>query len=583
MRPTSTSATDGSRRSSLLASAIAGRPVEVATAAPDEPAWSDGTTIFVAGSRPSVVVQAALIGAGSLDDDGVIAALGRRPALAARYLAVEGHRALTELQPLLPPWLQRLADPRLADRTGSPAASLALARSREPLPDPPAEFGTIHPRRVVRPRPAAGQATDAIAQPTRPDLLAELDDDEGTPLPEWFTSPVGGGGPLGRLLSRMLGQAPPGAGSSGPTGAGEASRWTGRPSGVAAGGTPTVSAPVAEAGGGGFLTERRGATYPEWDVHRRSYRPGWCTVREMLPERAGAPAAGPVRSTTIDTHLLRRRLAPIGTDLERRHRQLQGDDLDIDAVVEARVDLACGSAPDEAVYVDRVRRRRDLAVLLLLDVSGSAGEPSPAGGRVHDHQRAAAAALALSLHGLGDRVALYGFRSQGRARVEMIPVTRFADPVDAAALTRLDCLTPGAYNRLGAAIRHGTALLETESGTPRRLLVVLSDGFAYDHGYEGPYGEADARRALAEARRGGTGSVCLSIGADTEPAALLRVFGTAAHAAIARPEQLADVVAPLFRLALQSAEAQRRAYQRRAYQRRVRTRGLLTSEGRRPG
>ena len=82
---------------------------------------------------------------------------------------------------------------------------------------------------------------------------------------------------------------------------------------------------------------------------------------------------------------------------------------------------------------------------------------------------------------------------------------------------------------------------------------MLSDGFAYDHGYEGRYGEADARRALAEARRRGVGCLCLSVGADAEPAALRRVFGAAAHATVPR-RQLPAVIGPLFRAALRSAE-----------------------------
>jgi len=92
----------------------------------------------------------------------------------------------------------------------------------------------------------------------------------------------------------------------------------------------------------------------------------------------------------------------------------------------------------------------------------------------------------------------------------------------------------------------------------RRLLVVLSDGLAYDHGYERAYGAADARRALTEARRRGTGCVCLTIGAGTDVQSLRRVFGSAAHATIARPDQLADVIGPLFRSALRSAEVRRR-------------------------
>jgi nitric oxide reductase NorD protein len=128
---------------------------------------------------------------------------------------------------------------------------------------------------------------------------------------------------------------------------------------------------------------------------------------------------------------------------------------------------------------------------------------------------------------------------------------------------RLGGFVPGGYTRLGAAIRHAAAILDREAGTTRRLLVVLSDGFAYDHGYEGVYGESDARHALAESRRRGVGCLCLSIGAGTDAAALQRIFGSAAHAMIPRPELLPGVIAPLFSSAVRSAEAQRRAYQRR--------------------
>ena len=92
---------------------------------------------------------------------------------------------------------------------------------------------------------------------------------------------------------------------------------------------------------------------------------------------------------------------------------------------------------------------------------------------------------------------------------------------------------------------------------------MLSDGFAYDHGYEGRYGEADARRALVEARRRGVGCLCLSVGTDADPAALRRVFGTAAHATVPSDRAAAAVIGPLFRAALRSAEAQRRAFQRK--------------------
>jgi nitric oxide reductase activation protein len=214
-------------------------------------------------------------------------------------------------------------------------------------------------------------------------------------------------------------------------------------------------------------------------------------------------------------------------------------------------------------------------VQVLLDVSGSANEPGPGGRRVHEHQRWAAAALTAALHELGDRVALHAFNSQGRSSVRVVRIKGFDDPFDRRAVRRLGGLEPGAYTRLGAAIRHGTALVGERGGTAKRLLVVVSDGFAYDHGYEGRYGEADARRALAEARRGGVGCLCLSVGAGTEATALRRVFGTAAHAAVATADQLPALIGPLFRAALVAAEKKRRVFQRE-----VRTRERLELEGR---
>jgi nitric oxide reductase activation protein len=197
-------------------------------------------------------------------------------------------------------------------------------------------------------------------------------------------------------------------------------------------------------------------------------------------------------------------------------------------------------------------------VLLLLDISGSAAEAGTVGATVHEQQRTAVANLTVALHDLGDRVALYAYYSQGRGAVTMVPVKRFDDHLDSQVIRRLNSLEPGAYSRLGAAIRHGSAVLEARGGTSRRLLVVLSDGLAYDHSYERAYGAADARRALTEARRRGTGCVCLTIGAGTDVESLRRVFGSTAHASIARPDQLASVIGPLFRSAIRSAEVRRR-------------------------
>jgi len=551
-------------RFKLIVSAIAGRLVEVAPVEPGERAWTDGVTVFAnADASPGdqlrcVAVQAALLAAGSLNPD-VMRNLARRPVLARRYLAVEAHRALAAQEALLPTVVRSLIDRAIAARSESPAASLAIVMGREALADPPEIFGTIRPRHIrVSVEPPTEQRATRQQVPRRQsaDVLRELDDGEedGGVVPDFASGSSGRGGVIGRLLKTLLGDARSAWGD--PPGADAATRWSRRAARVAR--TVALTTASASIPDHIALVEQRGTTYPEWDTYRRRYRHDWCTVVELEPKPEDVvPLVAP------ESHALRRPLARLGMELERRRRQLQGDDIDIDAAVEARVESLAGSPPDEATYIESQRRRRDLAVLLLLDISGSSGKPSATGATVHEHQRAAAAALTVALHDLGDRVALYGFRSQGRSAVHVVPVKRFRDDLDTHVMSRLGALVPGAYTRLGAAIRHGGSVLDRDGGTSRRLLVVLSDGFAYDHGYEGPYAEADARRALAEARRRGTGCLCLSIGADTDVHTLRRVFGTAAHATIPRPEQLAGVVGPLFRSALRSAPLQRRAWQRK--------------------
>jgi Mg-chelatase subunit ChlD len=551
----------------LVASAIAGRTLEVAATDHGEPAWTDGATVHVPGDATGpdqirmIGVQASLVAAGSLAPH-VARSLTRRPQLMRRYLAVEGHRALAANEEVLPPSVRRLVDGGIASLVDTVEASLEVARSRRAIGDVPLVFGTIHARRLLAAVDRAdAQAAAASAHATGTNDLTDLielpeDDDDGESVGHLLSSPVGGGGTVGRLLRRLVspvrkrgGGGPPGADA--PTHVSTARPGSGR--------RAAVSSPPPLTGLEGVAQfARPGTAYPEWDANRRRYRRDWCTVAEVDP-----PVGTSAAATAPDVVSLRRALARLGIGLTRCRRQRQGDDIDIDAAVEARVDKLAGSPHDDDFYLESLRRRRDLAVLVLLDVSGSAGEPGTAGKTVHEHQRSVAAALTAALHGLGDRVALYAFSSRGRQAVQMLRVKAFEDHLDGDVARRLAGLAPGAYTRLGAAIRHGTSILEERGGTPRRLLVVLSDGLAYDHGYEGRYGEADARRALVEARRRGVGCLCLSIGTDAEPIALGRVFGAAAHATVPRGEQLPGLIGPLFHAALRSAEAQRRAFQRK--------------------
>jgi hypothetical protein len=549
----------------MLASAFAGRPLAVAAQQPGGPPWTDGQTVFIDPSLPrranlaAIAVQASMIAAGSLDPD-ILRPLARHFRLARRYLAIEGHRALVANADVLPRVLASVGDPDVASRSNSPTGSLSLASGRAAIDDPPPEFGVIRANKVLAASSRAARQTGQekpghVPRSQRRQELADLDDGEvdDSDDPDLFTSPVGGGGFIGKWLKKMLSSARKTGSGGGPPGADNPTHRTNAANRGAHAVSSLASAASEDVIDHAAEVSSRGVKYPEWDLNRKSYRPQWCTVLEIDSAIKGSA------SQAIDDAIgLRRPLARLGMGLHRRHRQSQGDDIDIDAAVEAHVELIAGSVPDEAVYLDSLRRRRDLSVLLLLDISGSAAEAGTVGATVHEQQRTAVANLTVALHDLGDRVALYAYYSQGRGAVTMVPVKRFDDHLDSQVIRRLNSLEPGAYSRLGAAIRHGSAVLEARGGTSRRLLVVLSDGLAYDHSYERAYGAADARRALTEARRRGTGCVCLTIGADTDVESLRRVFGSTAHASIARPDQLASVIGPLFRSAIRSAEVRRR-------------------------
>lgn len=545
----------------MLASALAARPVAVAAADAGAGPWTDGETVFVDPTAPertrleSVAVQASLIGAGSLDPE-VIGALVRHRRLAKRYLAVEGHRALLANRALLPNSLGALADRSIGVRTGSPAASLELARGREVLSDPPAAFGVIRARKVLAACAAAKPADEhSVGHIPRRQGNRELDalddsDIDDSDDPDLFSSPVGGGGAIGKWLKKLLSSTrKTGGNGGGPPGADSPTHRTNSTKRGVHAVSSLAATPTEEV----VDIKTEGVKYPEWNSERKVYRLDWCTVREADPQ-IKAHATQQIE----DAISVRRPLARLGMGLHRRHRQPQGDDIDIDAALEARVEVRAGSVPDEGVYLDSLRRRRDLSVLLLLDVSGSTAEPGTVGRTVHQQQRTAVAHLMVALHDLGDRVSLYAYYSQGRSAVTMVPVKRFNDHLDAQVIRRLNSLEPGSYSRLGAAVRHGSAVLEESGGTSRRLLVVLSDGLAYDHGYERAYGAADARRALTEARRRGIGAVCLTIGASTDVESLRRVFGSTAHATISSPDQLAGVIGPMFRSVIRSGEVRRR-------------------------
>ncbi|PQE00171.1 VWA domain-containing protein [Mycobacterium sp. EPG1] len=548
----------------LLAGHLAGYAVDIAEAPAGEPAYTDGRVVYVSHGaahderRREVLVQSALLGAGSLDPL-TIRPLRARASWSRRYLAIEGRRVLADVATRLP--LAAALSTWGAPETTSAAESLELARSRTRVAEAPSWFGVLKPARVAPPPASAGSKASEHDLSFEIDSAAAEDDDpdDGDGPPEeskilkLFDNPLFNSQAVGDFLRKLLGSSP-GASANSPGGAElhvEAARH-GRAAGPGARPLPTRIQFTDDANPGAAVGVG-GALYPEWDVFSQRYRPEWCRVIDY-PFTAAADVSA---AAVAPDNVLRHRLSRVGLGPKVLRRRADGDDLDIEALVDLTIDLRSGFSPPEQVYTEHRKVARNLGVLILLDASGSATDADPQGLAVHEHQRRAAATIAATLEDLGDRVAVYAFRSKGRGAVHLPAIKAFEQRFGAISRARLTQLRPANYTRLGAAVRGAGEILKAQAGTPNRLLLVLSDGHPYDDGYEGRYAEADARKALEELRADGVGCLCLSIGAATDADALERVFGSASYAAGASLCDLSIRMDELFLGALRELAAPR--------------------------
>jgi nitric oxide reductase NorD protein len=188
-------------------------------------------------------------------------------------------------------------------------------------------------------------------------------------------------------------------------------------------------------------------------------------------------------------------------------------------------------------YLSMNRRERDLACLVLADLSLSTDSWVSDEHRVIDVIRDSLMLFGEALTATGDQFAFYGFSSLRRDNVRFHHIKDFAAPFDGAARGRIAALKPGYYTRMGAGIRHATSLLGKQS-CALRLLLILSDGKPHDMDqYEGRYGVEDTRMALIDARRAGLKPFCVTI--DREGASYLpHMFGPGGFTVLRKPEEL---------------------------------------------
>ena len=287
--------------------------------------------------------------------------------------------------------------------------------------------------------------------------------------------------------------------------------------------------------------------YDEFDHSIQMMRPAWATVLEQRP-KLGDPVEA---AAILDEHRpvmqrLKHRLDAMRPQGVQRIRKLEdGDEIDIAAAITAAIDIRMGRQPDPRVMMRQVRKTRDTAVMVLLDLSESTNDPVGDDSTVMDLTKSACILLSEAISRVGDAFAIHGFCSDGRAQVYYERFKDFDQPWEDLAKSRLMGAEGRLSTRLGTAIRHATAQMRKVKAT-RKLMLVLTDGAPADIDVRDPqYLRADTRRAVEEAQQSGVIPFCLTLdsGADTY---VRRIFGQNNAMILDRVERLPERLPQLY-------------------------------------
>lgn len=288
-------------------------------------------------------------------------------------------------------------------------------------------------------------------------------------------------------------------------------------------------------------TEGQRFRYPEWDAQLGEYLTGHTLVCEQrLPE-----VSDPFYRRTLERHpglVARIRhafelLKPQGLKLLRPWRE--GDSFDYRAMLDFAIDKKAGRVPSDRLYIKHIKHQRDVAVLLLVDLSRSTANLAQGTDQtVLGVTQTAIVLFCEALQVVGDSFAIAGFSGTGRLGVDYLRIKDFGDSMGPNVEGRIAAMTPLRATRMGAAIRHATHRLE-EVPAAVRLLMVLGDGFPNDTEYKGLAAIADTRRAIQEARAHQihTKGITVNIGSD---ARLDDLYGRTHHTVFQDVRELPD-------------------------------------------
>ena len=279
-----------------------------------------------------------------------------------------------------------------------------------------------------------------------------------------------------------------------------------------------------------------GISLPEWDYKKQVMQVDYCRLQEMVSAQT-VPCELPaqLRRTARRLRSQFQALAPTRIWLKG---QQDGEEIDLDAWVRQEADLLSGvHADSRGLYRAQVNQQRDLACLLLADLSLSTDTYASDHARVIDVIRDSLFLFSEALTATGDQFAMYGFSSLKRGNIRFNLLKSFEEKYDNQTRGRIKAIKPGYYTRMGAAIRYASTLLAVQPQC-QRLLLLLTDVKPNDlDRYEGRYGIEDTRMALHEARQQGLRPFCVTI--DNEANEYLpHLFGASGFAVIRKPEDL---------------------------------------------
>ena len=281
--------------------------------------------------------------------------------------------------------------------------------------------------------------------------------------------------------------------------------------------------------------------YDEWDYRRQTYRKNWCVLREMPSH----PIYDDFYQKTIAHHYhlvgeIRRHFEALRGEDKILKAEPVGDNVDIDALITAVADMQTGVEMSNRHFTRKQKIDRDMAVVFMVDVSGSTK------GWINDAERESLILLCEALEILGDQYAIYGFSGMTRNRCEVYKIKTFNEPYNRDVQARISGLRPQDYTRMGVTIRHLTKILN-QVEAKIRILITLSDGKPDDYdGYRGDYGIEDTRKALLEARHTGVHPFCITI--DTEASEYLpHMYGPASFVLVDQVRKLPLKVADIYR------------------------------------